>query len=184
MDKLEYEAPAVVRHDKLNASPSWYTIAWGEIGNREIPGSKTNPRIREYLKTCSNLSRAAWSKDETPWCSGFVNWNIEEAGYIGTKHALAKSWAAWGFEVGPVEEAPRGSIVVLQKRGNPIGGKGYHVTFLNHVEQHLLEGLGGNQSDQVQLSWYDLQEWNVRGCKWPWNLADQALVHAPWSSSR
>ena len=54
--------------------PPWFRIAERErlSGVEELPGAAHNPRILEYHRT-TILGHGAASKDETPWCSSFVN---------------------------------------------------------------------------------------------------------------
>jgi len=138
------------------ASPfPWLAIAQAEIGVKEFPGDADNPRIVEYLRS-TNLGAPSSSQDETSWCSGFVNWCIERAGYEGTDSAWARSWLKWGKDAG--EDPPIGAIVVLQRPPDPTSG---HVGFLVEkpslavpVEQRAIGVLGGNQSDSVRVSRY------------------------------
>jgi uncharacterized protein (TIGR02594 family) len=104
-----------------------------------VPGSGNNPRVLEYLQSTTNLSRSATSRDETPWCSAFVNWCLRQAGYERTKNALARSWLSWGQ---PIDTPRRGCIVVFQ-REKKFGHVGF---YLEETEAHI-KVLGGNQQD-------------------------------------
>jgi uncharacterized protein (TIGR02594 family) len=117
----------------------WMAIAAQEKGVNEIPGSGNNPRVLEYLRTTTNIGKAATSKDETPWCSAFVNWCLEQAGYDRTKNALARSWLTWGQ---PITAPRRGCIVVFQ-REKKFGHVGF---YLDETETHI-KVLGGNQQN-------------------------------------
>lgn len=127
----------------------WLPIARRELGTREIRGTEHNPRVLEYHAT-TGLSA---DDDETPWCSSFVNWCIEEAGLKGTNSARARSWETWGVEI---DEPVEGCIAVLW-RGSPDSRKG-HVAFYvgpgpgrSGSSVHLL---GGNQANAVKISAY------------------------------
>jgi uncharacterized protein (TIGR02594 family) len=88
---------------------TWMAVARGEIGQVERRGGE-NPRIVAYHATTALAAR----EDEVPWCSSFVNWVMERAGYRGTGSAAASSWLRWGVEL----EAPRpGCVTVLKRRG-------------------------------------------------------------------
>ncbi len=122
---------------------------------KELPGDADNPRIVEYLRS-TNLDAPSSSQDETSWCSAFVNWCVERAGYEGTDSAWARSWLNWGKDAG--SDPPIGAIVVLQRPPDPTSG---HVGFLVEkpnlalpVEQRVIGLLGGNQSDSVKVSSY------------------------------
>jgi uncharacterized protein (TIGR02594 family) len=116
---------------------AWMAIAELEMGVHEIPGGENHPRVVEYLHSTTNLDKASKSKDETPWCSAFVNWCLAQAGYEGTKSALARSWLKWGQ---PITEPRRGCIVVFTRE--KVFG---HVAFyLDETDTHI-KVLGGNQ---------------------------------------
>jgi uncharacterized protein (TIGR02594 family) len=123
----------------------WFEIAQHEIGIKEVMGSGDNPRIIEYLRS-TNLSGPASSNDETPWCSAFVNWCVEKAGYAGTDSAWARSWLNWGRET---DTPVRGCIVVFE-RGTGSG----HVAFFVSKTRTQIKVLGGNQSDSVMIADY------------------------------
>lgn len=135
-------APKTVRDEF-----SWMPIATGELGVREalMPG-ETNPRVAQYLAS-TNLHRSLAKDDSTPWCSGFVNWCVEKAGYAGTDSASAKSWLGWGRGI---NIARRGCIVILSR------GAGGHVGFYIGRTTTVLQVLGGNQSNSVSVASYDL----------------------------
>ncbi len=81
----------------LDAAP-WMEIARAEEGVKEIVGDEDNPRVLQYLRSTS-LGKWAASRDETPWCSAFVNWCITQAGLEGTNSAMARSWLGWGVDL-------------------------------------------------------------------------------------
>jgi uncharacterized protein (TIGR02594 family) len=124
--------------------PNWIEVALKEIGETEIQGGE-NPRILEYLRA-TDLGKPGNLEDETPWCSGFVNWCMQQVGFKGTRSAWAQSWAKWGKEVEPVI----GSIVVFRWNN----GTG-HVGFVTGKKVGLVQVLGGNQSDSVNRSWFN-----------------------------
>jgi uncharacterized protein (TIGR02594 family) len=133
----------------------WIDVAIQEIGVREIAGPRTNPRISEYLKTVG-----LFTGDETPWCSAFVNWTMQQAGYHGTSKANARSWLNWGIAL----DAPKFGAVVVFWRGDPKGGLG-HVAFYVADRGDNVLVLGGNQSDMVQASLYPKSR--ILGYRWP-----------------
>lgn len=138
-DKLVSEAVAIP--DTL-VDFSWFTIAKRELGQREQPGLKHNPRILEYHATTTLKG----TTDEIPWCSSFVNWCMQQAGYTGTRSAAARSWTQWGQRLAaPVP----GCIVVLTRDG------GGHVGFYVGQDAKNIRVLGGNQSDTVNIASYD-----------------------------
>lgn len=140
----------------LEAAP-WFTLAKGELGTKEVVGPKHNPRVLEYLRTTS-LGKWGAGRDETPWCSAFVNWCMTGAGIEGTNNAMARSWMAWGVEL----EEPREGCVVVFTRGAPPSA---HVSLYSHTEDGRLMCLGGNQRNEVCVSPYSTGR--VKGYRWP-----------------
>ncbi len=119
-------------------TPSWISVAQGEVGTQELAGSRHNPRILEYHQTTGRFS-----DDETPWCASFVNWALRQAGQTGTGSAAAMSFASYGTRL---DRAAFGSIAVISYGG----GKG-HVGFVVGRQGDRLLILGGNQSNGVNV---------------------------------
>ena len=117
----------------------WMPVARAEQGVKETPGLGNTPRVVEYLKATSNLGSAARSRDETPWCSAFVNWCLAQVGIPGTRSALARSWLDWGQPI----EKPRPGCIVVFSRAKVFGHVGF---YLGETENEILV-LGGNQQD-------------------------------------
>lgn len=117
----------------------WMAIAEAELGVSEVPGSGNNPRVLEYLQSTTNLGRSATSRDETPWCSAFVNWCLEQAGYDRTRNALARSWLGWGQAI----QTPRRGCIVIFQREKKFG----HVGFYLEENETQIKVLGGNQQN-------------------------------------
>ena len=117
----------------------WMAIAEGELGVSEVPGSGNNPRVLEYFRSTNNLSRSAASRDETPWCSAFINWCLEQTGYERTKSALARSWLGWGQAI----QTPRRGCIVVFQRAKTFGHVGF---YLEETDTHI-KVLGGNQQN-------------------------------------
>jgi uncharacterized protein (TIGR02594 family) len=117
----------------------WLPIALAEQGVKEYPGDGDNPRIVEYLQS-TTLEAPMRTNDETAWCSAFVNWCVEHAGYEGTDSAWAKSWLNWGKAI---PKPRRGCVVILTRAG------GGHVGFYMGGTKTTIAVLGGNQSDEV-----------------------------------
>ena len=123
----------------------WMAVATREIGTKEYAGAADNPRIVEYLSS-TNLGVQERSNDETLWCSAFANWCVESAGFEGTDSAWAKSWLTWGKKLSTPR---RGCVVVFTRDGG-----GGHVGFFVSKTSSRIKVLGGNQSDEVNISAY------------------------------
>jgi uncharacterized protein (TIGR02594 family) len=137
-------APTTPGGGNSGAAP-WMNHAEGEKGQREVAGSRANPRIMEYHK-----SSGYWGRDDSggtnAWCGSFVNWAIEKAGLQGPKDAFrAREWANWGNGVS-LANARYGDVVVIRN------GDNYHVGFYAGREGNTIKLLGGNQSDSVNVS--------------------------------
>lgn len=119
--------------------PPWLVKARTQLGVQEFPGAANNPEVLKFLNATTNLDVATRSKDETPWCSAFVNWVMQEIGIEGTKNALARSWQQWGEHI---DQPYKGCIVVFQ-REKKFGHVGF---YLDETETHI-KVLGGNQQN-------------------------------------
>lgn len=124
--------------------PPWLTIAYKELGQREIPGSAHNPRILEYWRAVGDYRI---QDDETDWSSAFVEWSLNQAGIKGTQSASNRSWTAWGR---PLLEPAIGCVVIFW-RDSPSGMSGHVGFFVGEGADGLIV-LGGNQSNSVSLA--------------------------------
>lgn len=152
-------------------------IDWarGELGQKEILGSKDNPRIRWYHTHCANIGSKE-HPDEVAWCSSFLNAAADECGMKKTDNALANSWDRYGEDSGDMVE--EGDIVTIKHAS---GGR--HVTLANRAfnrrKDSTFEGLGGNQGNQVKVSTFPCA--HIVACrKW---IPKPGSVFNPKSSS-
>lgn len=118
-----------------------YTMAKSQMGVEEVPGKLHNKMVLAYHK-CTSLKAP---DDETPWCSSFANWVLQQCGMEGTKSAAAKSWMKWGKALtNPIQ----GCIVVFTRKG------GGHVAFFHSQDEKFIYTLGGNQGNRVCIAAY------------------------------
>ena len=170
--ELLKEADAAAPEPATPAHPApWLDVARGELGVKEVRGDEHNPHILEYLASTS-IGKWGASRDETPWCSAFVNWCMQggsgprilpilQGFHEGTGSAMARSWLGWGIEL----EEPRPGCVVVLKRGKPPQGHvGLYVGEDPHSSAHI-SVLGGNQSDSVCIKQYPKND--VLSYRWP-----------------
>jgi len=133
-------APAKVVEAVKPALPAgvmpWMEIARAEVGVKEVDGTGDNPRVLEYHSKTTLKS----TDDSVAWCSSFINWCMNKAGYEGTGSAAARSWLGYGKKLSKFQP---GCIVVF-KRGNS-SWQG-HVAFGLEEGRTLVKVLGGNQS--------------------------------------
>ena len=73
---------------------AWLTWARQQIGTREVPGRKHNPKILAWATKAGRALGIAVNDDETPWCGTFCAAAVIEAGLKPPAIAVrAKSWA-------------------------------------------------------------------------------------------
>lgn len=123
-----------------------YELAQKEVGTVEWANGD-NPKVVAYFKDSGN---AGVTDDETAWCAAFVGAMLKRAGVKGTGKLNARSYLEWGVPVDRKDAKP-GDIVVF-KRGNS-SWQG-HVAFFVKDRGALIEVLGGNQSDAVNVKGY------------------------------
>jgi uncharacterized protein (TIGR02594 family) len=131
----------------------WLAKALQEYGTSEIAGIKNNPRIIEY----HSKTKLEAKDDETSWCASFLTWCLESSGYKSTKSAWARSYLDYGIKL----DKPVPGCIVIYDRGNGFG----HVHFYLYEKGDNIYGVGGNQSDMVNVSAYGKSR--VLGYRWP-----------------
>lgn len=115
---------------------------------KELSGKASNPLITECYKAVDGLKNPEMIDDsKTAWCSCYVNKKIQDAGGKGTRSPLARSWLKWARE----SKGNPGDIVVLRRGTSSWEG---HVGFLVSKGLIYVEVLGGNQSNEVNISKY------------------------------
>lgn len=145
-------------------TPGWLKVALEEAarGVKEISGAEHEDRILLYHAS-TTLSA---TEDEVPWCSAFVNWCVEAAGYVGTDSSRARDFLRWGRAIDP---PAYGAIIVLSRGPSPPGPDVIdapgHVGFLvaSPTPDEILL-LGGNQDNQVCTRPYPRDR--ILGVRW------------------
>jgi uncharacterized protein (TIGR02594 family) len=156
------KSPSIRNSGPETANAPWMREAMREFGQEETPGPAANPRILEYNATTTLRAQS----DETPWCSSFVNWCMQQVGIAGTKSAAAISWMHWGSPCTPIP----GAITIIcnhKAAGSSLTASGYHVGFLIDEVPSYIRLLGGNQSNQVKYSNFSKANWRLVGYRWP-----------------
>ena len=141
-----------------STEPVWLTEAKKYLGQKEVPGPKTNPWIVQMLIKLG----LPWRDDETPWCGTFVSWVLTTCKIKPSDHpAGARSYQNWGVKI----DKPVPGCIVVFWRGSPKSVNG-HVGFVTQItkEGHLVV-LGGNQGDAVTERAFDTAR--VVSYRWP-----------------
>lgn len=123
-----------------------YEMAKAEVGTVEWANGN-NPKVVAYFKDSGN---PGVMDDETAWCAAFVGAMLKRAGIKGTGKLNARSYLDWGTPVARKDAQP-GDVVVF-KRGNS-SWQG-HVAFFVKDRGALIDVLGGNQSNAVNIKGY------------------------------
>lgn len=138
----------------IQYSAPWMVTAKAELGESEVRGSRANPRILEYFK-----ASRFWGTDDSgganAWCASFVSWIMKQHGYTPPSNAFrAKAWKDFGRVI---EQPIYGAIGIKSRSG------GGHVAFVIGESEdgtHLYM-LGGNQSDEVNITRYPRNVWTT-----------------------
>lgn len=140
----------------MTSEPRWLVSARAEIGTKEIPGKKHNPKVLQYWLQM----RAPFTDDETPWCAGFVGAMLEKNGIKSSRSAMARSYSNYGQKLsGPIV----GCIVVMARAGSP--GSGHVGFYVGKDGRGNMMILGGNQGDAVNIKPFPLSR--AVGFRWP-----------------
>ncbi len=126
--------------------------AASELGTKEIKGTEDNPQIVKYAK---ETGITGINNDEIAWCSTFINWCAKKSELPFTGKANARSW----LSIGTIPQHPEPGDIVIFWRESIHSWKGHVGIFMgyNHDASRLF-CLGGNQSDTVSITDYDIKK--------------------------
>jgi uncharacterized protein (TIGR02594 family) len=128
-----------------------FEIARGYIGTTEGPGPENNPTI---MAMYASVGHDWVEHDSVAWCAAFVGHCLEWAGIRSTRQLTARSYLNWGIPV-DVADAQPGDIAVIPRGTSSWQG---HVFFIDRIEGSWVWGLGGNQSDAVNVKRYPVSK--------------------------
>jgi uncharacterized protein (TIGR02594 family) len=128
-----------------------FEIARGYIGPTEGPGLENNPVI---MKMYASVGHDWVEHDSVAWCAAFVGHCLERAGIRSTRQLTARSYLDWGVPV-EIADAQPGDIGVIPRGSSNWQG---HVFFIERIEGPWVWGLGGNQSDAVNVKRYPVSK--------------------------
>lgn len=123
----------------------WLEEARRLQGVRETAGAKSNSVILGWANALGGFVRSYYTADDIPWCGLFVAHCIGltlPSEPLPANPLSALAWAKFGREVKPTP----GAILVFSRTG------GGHVGFYLGEDDTAFHVLGGNQSDQVNIT--------------------------------
>lgn len=122
-------------------------IALSQYGIQEIVGKKDNPEVLKYFNIM--YLDGAKLKDETSWCSAFVNWCAIKSNLPYSGKLTARSW----LKVGTRTDNPEMGDVVVLWRESVNSWKGHVGIYVRQTDRHIFI-LGGNQANKVCIRAY------------------------------
>lgn len=142
------------------ARPLWFEAGLKLIGTKEGPGAKDNPQIIEWAKDLGGDIGKEYTHDSIPWCALFANHCLAQAGLKGTGTLWALDFAGKWPSVRLAGMAV-GAFAPMVRSG------GGHIIQIAGRDQHgRVMGLGGNQSDAVNIEPFPISRLN-QGFWWP-----------------
>ncbi|MGL5447462.1 MAG: TIGR02594 family protein [Rhabdaerophilum sp.] len=137
----------------------WLKAAIEEIGQAEVAGAKSNPRIMAYRQFAD--IKIGGDDSVVPWCAIFINAVLAVVKVKGSGSAMARSFVKHPDFV-RLEKPVVGCITVISSSRGPASG---HVFFYTGENALFLQGLGGNQNDSVSIEMF--QKAKLVGHFWP-----------------
>lgn len=130
-----------------------YLVALRFVGLAELPGAQHAAAIVAMMQ----LTDPGVHDDETPWCSGFVNYVAWLLGVARSKSLTARSWLAIGAPIDLADARAGWDVVILKRNADEppateLRAPG-HVGFFSSYDAraNTVTVLGGNQSNRVGL---------------------------------
>lgn len=138
-------------------------------GVYEWRGADNNPVIIEWAKEVGRKVGMPYTADSIPWCGLFTAICVKRAGFPLPNIAVrAKAWLDWGTPIDK-SDASRGDVLIFSRKG------GGHVGFYVGEDSECYHVLGGNQSDQVNITRIKKTRLSgIRRC--PWRVAQPDSV--------
>jgi len=141
--------------NEIGTLPKMVEAAIQFLGIKEVAGKGSNPVI---MNMANELGlQGIYTNDDTSWCAIFINYLCKITGkpivdYKGDKYNLmrAKWLSNWGNKVA-IKDMQLGDIGVLNRDGG-----GHVFLIIGKTPQGNVIGLGGNQSNSVTFSEFDI----------------------------
>lgn len=128
--------------------PRYIVEAEALLGEKEIAGRLTNPKIKELFADAGVPSVVS---DEVPWCAAFVGATLARANQPNTGTLLARDYRSPEFLAKCIDHGKKPVLysIGVMRRGDS-GWEG-HVGYVMDFDAKTVTLLGGNQSDSVKL---------------------------------
>lgn len=163
--------PSKYRWLENEGAPKILVEALKTHGTKEVPGKADNPEILRWARVAG--LGTIYQHDETAWCGLAVAYWSVMAGYKPPANPLwALNWQTWGSSVLP-KLASLGDVLVF-KRKTSAGWAGHVGLYVGETGTHYAV-LGGNQSDQVNISLI-AKDRLVAVRRSPWKVAQPSNV--------
>lgn len=157
LSRLAEYAVAAAAKEGASLAEHHLARALGEVGQKEVPGAKSNPRIDEYLALCVRGGKLLGLKgdDQFSWCAAFASWCGLPPGMVPraavaelvTDSRKLRLWRDAGYTPKPGDLA-----IYARAGGDPRKGGLGHVNRVISVEQVFFRAVGGNEANAVKLS--------------------------------
>ena len=160
--KAAKEVRLSIVRDPGGLEPLWVTEARRWIGEREVPGARSNPRLLTAIRRVgARVLGIDYVNDDTAWCGAIM------AVWLGTTlpaeplpsiAVRAKSWETFGVAL----TAPAlGAVMVFSR----VGG-GHVAVYLGETATHWIL-LGGNQGNKVSIMARPKSQGDPTASRWP-----------------
>jgi uncharacterized protein (TIGR02594 family) len=141
----------------MTVEPLWLAFARTQIGVKEVAGPGNSPTIMGWAKKVgTKFLGIVYGADSTAWCGLFVSRCMVEVGINPPAIAVrASAWDNWGVTCKPTV----GCVLRFSRSG------GGHVGFYIGEDETCYHVLGGNQSDQVNIT--RIEKSRMVESRWP-----------------
>jgi uncharacterized protein (TIGR02594 family) len=142
------------------AQPLWLQAGLALINVHEAPGATDNPEIIDWAKEEGGEIAKEYTHDSVPWCALFANHCLTKAGLPGTETLWALDFAGHWPSVKLIGPAV-GAFAPMTRAGG-----GHIIQIVGKDSLGNIMGLGGNQSDAVNIMAFPMSRLN-QGFWWP-----------------
>lgn len=140
--------------------PLWLAYGLSQIGLNETPGSADNKTIIDWAKEEGGDIAKEYTHDSIPWCALFANHILTKVGIKGTETLWALDFAGKWPSI-KLDGPAVGAFAPMLRNGG-----GHIICIVGRDQNGNIMGLGGNQSDAVNIKPFPVSRLN-KGFWWP-----------------